>query len=121
MKWLMLLLAFAVAVLLTGWLRRYALRQSLLDIPNDRSSHVRPTPRGGGMSITLVVLVAVPLLAVYGNLPVMALLALLPAGLLIGITGWLDDHHHLAIPWRAASYVMAAAWFAWINFLIFLM
>ena len=115
MKWLMLLLAFAVAVLLTGWLRRYALRQSLLDIPNDRSSHVRPTPRGGGLSITLVVLVAVLLLAVYGKLPVMLLLALLPAGVLIGMTGWLDDHFHLAITWRAASYLLAASWFAWIS------
>ena len=115
MNWLILPLAFVVAILLTGLLRRYALRQSLLDVPNDRSSHARPTPRGGGMSITLVVLVAVPLLAVYGNLPVMILLALLPAGVLIAITGWLDDHHHLAIPWRAASYVLAAVWFVWIS------
>jgi Fuc2NAc and GlcNAc transferase len=115
MKWLFLILVFAVAVLLTGWLRRYALQQSLLDVPNERSSHASPTPRGGGMSITLVVLITVPLLAMNGNLPVMALLALLPAGVLIGMTGWLDDHSHLAIPWRAASYVLAAAWFAWIS------
>lgn len=115
MKWLILPFTFVAAVLLTGWLRRYALRQSLLDVPNDRSSHARPTPRGGGMSITLVVLIAVPLLAVYGKLPAMMLLALLPAGVLIAITGWLDDHSHLAIPWRAASYILAAAWFVWIS------
>ena len=112
----------------TGWLRRYALRQSLLDVPNDRSSHTRPTPRGGGLSITLAVLISVPLLTVYGDLPAMVLLALLPAGILIGMIGWLDvgfdwyegigwldDHYHLAIPWRAASYLLAASWFAWIS------
>jgi Fuc2NAc and GlcNAc transferase len=115
MQWLLLPFAFAVAVLLSGWLRHYALRRSLLDIPNDRSSHARPTPRGGGLSITLVVLVTVPLLTMTGNLPVMALLALLPAGVIIGMTGWLDDHFHLAIPWRATSYLLAAAWFAWIS------
>ena len=39
---------------LTGVVRRYALRRSLLDIPNERSLHNRPTPRGGGLAIAVV-------------------------------------------------------------------
>ena len=100
MSVLLLLFIFIVSATTTGWLRRYALRQSLLDIPNERSSHTRPTPRGGGLSITLLVLISIPLLTGYWNLPVMVLLGVLPAGLLTGMIGWLDDHHHLAAPWR---------------------
>lgn len=115
MSVLLLLFIFIVSATTTGWLRRYALRQSLLDIPNERSSHTRPTPRGGGLSITLLVLISIPLLTGYWNLPVMVLLGVLPAGLLTGMIGWLDDHHHLAAPWRAAAYLLAATWFVWIS------
>ena len=56
----MLVSLFIVALLLTGfltgWLRRYALAASLIDIPNARSSHQLPTPRGGGLSIVIVFL-----------------------------------------------------------------
>jgi Fuc2NAc and GlcNAc transferase len=38
---------------LTLVLRRYALVKSLVDVPNDRSSHTVPTPRGGGVAIVL--------------------------------------------------------------------
>ena len=38
--------AFALSLVLTGLLRRYALRVNMLDIPNERSSHTAPTPRG---------------------------------------------------------------------------
>lgn len=35
----------ALAFLLTAILRRYALANSVIDVPNDRSSHSMPTPR----------------------------------------------------------------------------
>ncbi|EIU1460160.1 glycosyl transferase, partial [Pseudomonas aeruginosa] len=50
-EWYLLLAAAGVSGLLTGLLRRYALARSLLDTPNSRSSHVVPTPRGGGVAI----------------------------------------------------------------------
>lgn len=36
---------FALSVLFSVLLRRYALLRGLQDIPNERSSHQRPTPR----------------------------------------------------------------------------
>lgn len=36
-----------LALVLTWCLRYYALTRSLIDIPNTRSSHSVPTPRGG--------------------------------------------------------------------------
>ena len=38
--------------LVLGWLRR----RQILDHPNERSSHSRPTPRGGGLAVTPVIL-----------------------------------------------------------------
>ena len=32
--------------------------QDLLDIPNNRSSHTVPTPRGGGLAIVIVLLLS---------------------------------------------------------------
>jgi len=44
-----LLLGFAGA----WFMSHYAFRFGLLDIPNNRSSHNLPTPRGGGIGILL--------------------------------------------------------------------
>ena len=49
--WWSLPLVAALAWWLTGAMRRYALTRQLLDIPNARSSHTTPTPRGGGVAI----------------------------------------------------------------------
>jgi Fuc2NAc and GlcNAc transferase len=48
------ILAFIISYFLTLLYRKYALHKALLDIPNDRSSHTIPTPRGGGLAIALV-------------------------------------------------------------------
>lgn len=50
------LLSFAIALASTGWLKRL-FQTALVDIPNDRSSHTRPTPRGGGLGFLIAFLV----------------------------------------------------------------
>ena len=37
--------------LLTYLIKNYAIQKSIVDVPNDRSSHTIPTPRGGGLAI----------------------------------------------------------------------
>lgn len=44
-------LTAAISYFLTGYIRRAAHRMSLLDNPNERSSHSTPTPRLGGIAI----------------------------------------------------------------------
>jgi Fuc2NAc and GlcNAc transferase len=44
-------LALALSYLGVAALRRWAERRQILDIPNERSSHTLPTPRGGGIAI----------------------------------------------------------------------
>ncbi len=95
---------------LTYWLRRYALHKSLLDIPNGRSSHTVPTPRGGGVAIVVSYLAALTLLLAEGALSVPVFLALGGAGLFIAALGFLDDHGHIAARWRLLGHFCAAIW-----------
>jgi Fuc2NAc and GlcNAc transferase len=107
--WL-LLVVFAASWALTLVLRRYALAKSLMDIPNERSSHSIPTPRGGGVAIVTTFLVALPLLTGLGLLSSSALYGLLGAGLLVAVIGFADDHGHIAARWRLLGHFIAAAW-----------
>ncbi len=90
--------------LVLGWL----LHRQILDLPNERSSHVRPTPRGGGLAITPVALALLAGLGLLDFLPVgwMAVLAA-AAGLLA--LSWLDDRKGLPARLRLAAHLGAAA------------
>lgn len=114
--WLVLPVVFAVALGLTGLLRRYALARSLMDIPNARSSHSVPTPRGGGVAIVLSFLLALPLLAWWQGAAWAPVVALVGAGAWVAMVGFLDDHGHIAARWRLLSHFGAAIWaLAWLG------
>ena len=108
-----MLLHFVVAVFCTWVARRYALHRKLVDQPGDRRSHAVATPRGGGISIVLAVLLGIGwmLLAWPGQ---RLLLSCMATGLvLVAGIGWLDDHRPLS-PWsRLAVQGVAALVFAW--------
>lgn len=102
-------------VLLGTWsmtlaLYRYALARNMLDMPNQRSSHQVPTPRGGGMSIVIAFSLALPVLAAAGLLESRQLWALLGSGGLVALVGFLDDHRPIAARWRLLVHFFAAAW-----------
>ena len=102
-----LLAACACSVVLTGLVRRGALSRSLLDLPNARSSHTTPTPRGGGLGL---VIAAVSALVVAAGRPVDPPLLLALAGvLLVSGVGWLDDQRSLGVRARLLAHLFAAA------------
>ncbi|NUT79791.1 MraY family glycosyltransferase [Pseudomonas brassicacearum] len=104
----LLLVGFSCA--LTWLLRRYALARSIIDIPNARSSHTIPTPRGGGVAIVVSFQLALPVLAVDGLLAWPIMWAMLGAGSGIAVLGFLDDHGHIAARWRLLGHFAASAW-----------
>lgn len=108
--WLVFSAVLSASLLLTWVLRRYALSRSLMDIPNGRSSHSVPTPRGGGVAIVLTYLVTLVLVAFAGWVSWSAALPLLGAGALIAVVGFLDDHGHIAARWRLLAHFGAAIW-----------
>ena len=66
--YLVLLIVFGTAWALTGVLRRYAIHRSVIDIPNERSSHDVPTPRGGGLAVAVVFTLVLVLLFLAGHI-----------------------------------------------------
>ncbi|MGR6653554.1 MraY family glycosyltransferase [Pseudomonas mosselii] len=109
-QWWLAPLVLLISLLMTAGLRRYALARSIIDIPNARSSHVVPTPRGGGVAIVVSFLLALVLLGVAGVLDPHAVFAVAGAGGLIAIIGFMDDHGHIAARWRLLGHFIAAAW-----------
>lgn len=107
--WLFASVAVA-SLLMTAGLRRYALARSIIDIPNARSSHSIPTPRGGGVAIVVAFLLTLPLLGQLGLAPLHYLVALGGAGALVAIVGFMDDHGHIAARWRLLGHFSAAVW-----------
>lgn len=109
------LIALLVAVVVIAWgltalLRRYALAKSLLDVPNARSSHTLPTPRGGGVAIVIAFLVAISISVWSLALAPQLFYALFGAGAAIALLGFLDDHGHIAARWRLLGHFGAAIW-----------
>jgi Fuc2NAc and GlcNAc transferase len=103
-------LAVLLSWVLTRAARSYALRCHMVDIPNQRSSHTTPRPRGLGIGFVLTLLAwTVASLWLFPNwLHLWA--ALLGGGLLVSAVGWLDDRKRLSSTVRLLFYGLAAAW-----------
>jgi Fuc2NAc and GlcNAc transferase len=88
--------ALLLSAALTGAIRRLALAHGLLDVPNQRSSHVVPTPRGGGVGIVVATMAGALMLALLGILDGRQLLALFAGGSAIALVGYFDDRRGLS-------------------------
>ena len=89
-------LVFLLSAALTFQIRRSALHKQLLDIPNDRSLHTVPTPRGGGSAIVLVFFAAVAALTATDYVETKNSIILIGCGALVALTGFLDDRQLLS-------------------------
>lgn len=96
------------AVQITGRVRRFALKHQLLDIPNRRSSHTVPTPRGGGLGIVATFLPAAALLMLTGLLSIQVGAALFCGGLIIAVVGYCDDRFRVPASRRLLVHFLAA-------------
>lgn len=110
MIYLLFVFLVSAAFFLTGYMRRYALSRSLMDVPNERSSHKLPTPRGGGVAIVFCSLGALFALLWIGLIEWRMSVALFGAGAGTALLGFLDDHGHIAARWRLMGHFVAAAW-----------
>ena len=104
------ILACGIAAVGTGFVRQYSLSRHVMDMPNERSSHTRPTPRGGGAAIVAGVLLSVALLWSVGAIAADAALAVLGAGTAVAAVGFIDDHQPVPARMRLAVHFVAAGW-----------
>ena len=103
------LAAFGLSYAGVAGVRRWAERQQVLDIPNERSSHTHPTPRGGGLAIVGLVLIGLPILALMaGSFSWRAVLTYMAASAFIAGVGWMDDRGSLSARFRLGVHIVAA-------------
>jgi len=104
-----LMIAVLASAAVTGAVRHFALRWGMLDVPGPRSSHTRPTPRGGGLGFVLVFYGAV--ISFFCIFPAeRALWTALLGGLLVAGVGWWDDRRSLSSWLRLGLYCLAVLW-----------
>jgi Fuc2NAc and GlcNAc transferase len=110
---------FGTAVLLlsavaTGGVYVFA-RRHLLDAPGNRSSHVRPTPRGGGAGPVAAFLTGTLAYAAVMGWPHPELMACLcSVGLVLGVLGFVDDWRGLSARLRYSIHLATALLAVWL-------
>ncbi len=87
---LVLLTVAGVTAIAVGLVRRILLRYQILDHPNERSSHLGPTPRGGGIALVAILLPAW-LIAVLRIDPTDCSWLIAAGVLALAAISWLDD------------------------------
>jgi len=75
---------------LTYFIRRFALKNKIISIPNERSLHVVPTPHGGGLAIVISWYIGISILFLYNKIDSTLYFALL-SGILLTLVSLIDD------------------------------
>lgn len=104
--YIIFLLAFGATFFGVELFRRWSLRRELLDIPNERSSHTVPTPRGGGLIICAVSLTAffIYCLQTFENF----YSAYFAGALIVAVISLIDDVRTVSPFWRILCHSLAA-------------
>ena len=106
------LLVSGVATLLAAPLVLRLMRsQGIIDVPNERSSHTSPVPRGGGLACIAGIVVA--LIVAHAQGRVVPWLLLLTVAFL-SVVGFADDHRSLSAVSRLAAQVAAGSYMGWV-------
>lgn len=105
---ILLPLTFALSAILTFFVRRYSISKKIIDIPNERSSHSVPTPRGGGLAIFLALTFATTTKLVLSEAGFQLFLLLFFSSS-IALIGWLDDKMNLSAKTRLCVQVFSAS------------
>ncbi|MEA3490885.1 MAG: glycosyltransferase family 4 protein [Campylobacterota bacterium] len=104
---------FILSFGLTYLVKNYAIKKSLMDIPNDRSSHAAPTPHGGGTAIAVTWFAGIGYLFAVDQISSDLFYALM-AGAVIALVSYLDDLYELRPKVRIAAQLfsaLAGLWF----------
>ncbi|MFM8522125.1 MAG: MraY family glycosyltransferase [Acidimicrobiaceae bacterium] len=104
-----------VGFTLTLLIRKSALKTNRLYVPNERSSHTSPTPRGAGLAVVFAFLLGLIALLVDDTISDDVFLAIAIPGLVVAIIGWLDDRGHLtSAKWRLIGHFVSALLAVWL-------
>jgi Fuc2NAc and GlcNAc transferase len=101
--------AFALSLVGTAAMRRYALARGVIDVPNERSSHVVPTPRGGGVAFVVAITIcAIAVVTASRDADLLGWVAWLVGGIVVAAAGFVDDRCGLQPSVRLVAHAAAA-------------
>lgn len=89
-------------------IRLWMERQRILAMPNERSSHTRPTPSGGGLAILLTTLLGLLTIALFQGMLSQTVWSYCIGGLLLGAISWIDDLYTLSSRTRLLIHAVVA-------------
>lgn len=89
--------------------RRIAIRTNIIDIPNERSSHTVPTPRGAGVAVAFAWFFALGYLYFIDRAISSQLFYALSGGLLLALTGIIDDIWNISPKVRLVVQLLVSA------------
>ena len=112
--WPAIFAAFFIALAVTPLAIRLALRFHIVDIPNHRKVHSKPTPRIGGLAIYAGFVVGTLLLAEYTR----QVAAVLVAGSVVFFTGLIDDIKDISPKLKLLGQVIASLILVWAGFTV---
>jgi len=101
------LILFVLAFIATYFIRHYAIKKSIMDVPNERSSHTTPTPRGGGLAIIFSIYFGLIVLYITSNIESGLFFALL-CSIPIVIVSLIDDIISLSSKLRFMAQLFSA-------------
>jgi len=101
------IILFLFSFTLTYLVKEYAIKKSLVDIPNDRSSHTTPTPHGGGIAIAITWFIGISYLHYMQDMNSILYYSLL-IGVLISFVSYLDDLFKLSAKIRLITQALVA-------------
>ena len=105
--------AFLLSLAGVELFRRWSIRKNIFDIPNERSSHAVPTPRGGGLVIVVICLLFYLLIALVFQIKFSAFYV--TGALIVAGISWLDDLFSMPAVVRFLAHAAAAGIAVWEN------
>jgi len=97
-----------VSLALSGAMVRWAPRLGLVDVPNARSAHREPTPRGGGVAFVVAITLGELCLLLAGDIPMLQGAVLVAGGLAMAVLGLCDDLAGLRPRTRLVAQILSA-------------
>ncbi len=108
------LILFLVSLILTFLIKNYAIKNALVDIPNDRSSHTVAIPHGGGIAIAITWFLGISYLFYIDDINKSLYFALM-VGIIISVISYFDELFELSAKLRL--FVQASVAFFGLYFL----
>ncbi|AZL16021.1 MraY family glycosyltransferase [Rickettsiales endosymbiont of Stachyamoeba lipophora] len=113
MNWHYFGLLFITSTVGSGWITWFLIKifksKRVLDIPNARSNHQNPIPRGAGLATLIIFVVGYPFFSYVAFNEIYNSFILAGAALIIGAVGFIDDLKPLSIKIRLAAHLLAAS------------